>query len=144
MQNEARIPEFSVGMLIVPQIGILTQILEITFYIIIYKELSSHDKTMFNSSVITKDIYVKRKKRNLFGFASQVLFFIAEGFFTLQIVFVNAMSQKLSSKEYIVMMRIPQFAFLTILKIGCSHEIRKSYTEKLIRMWSKISTMYCK
>ena len=115
MQNEARIPEFSVGMLIVPQIGILTQILEITFYIIIYKELSSHDKTMFNSSVITKDIYVKRKKRNLFGFASQVLFFIAEGFFTLQIVFVNAMSQKLSSFRWALLFGPQSLKFETEL-----------------------------
>ena len=125
-QDNPSLPEFSTGMLIVPQIGMFNQIVEVMMYIVIYKEIFGHDKYMFNSSVITKENYIKRKQKNSFTLAAQVLLFIGEGLFTFAIVVINAIRTDLSSKELTVIYRVQQFAFMTLLKIGCSQEIRQS------------------
>jgi len=53
-------------MKILPLIGVLLQINELTCYIIIYAEILKHNKEMLGKSVISTDIYLKRKQRNTF------------------------------------------------------------------------------
>jgi len=132
-QDDPDIPEFSTGMLLVPQIGAFIQILEILIYAIIYKEILDHDKYMFRSSVISKERYIKRKQKNSFTLTVQVLFFVCEGLFNFSIVLMNAVSTNLSMKELIVIYRVQQFTFLTLLKVACSQEIRQTFIPKFIR-----------
>jgi hypothetical protein len=59
-------------MKILPLIGVLLQINELTCYIIIYAEILKHNKEMLGKSVISTDIYLKRKQRNTFTLAGQL------------------------------------------------------------------------
>lgn len=115
-----------------PQIGAFTQLLEIVLYIIIYKDIFNHDKYMFNASIITKDNYNKRKKKNSFTLTAQVLCFVGEALFTFSLVFLNATSTNPSSKEFTVIFRVQQFAFLMLIKAGCTQEVRQSLVPKFV------------
>jgi hypothetical protein len=63
-------------MTIVPFVGVLFQLNELTCYIIIYSEILTHNKDMLGKTVISKDIYLKRKQHNTFTLAGQLSWYI--------------------------------------------------------------------
>ncbi len=120
-------------MKIVPLIGTVIQFTEVLFYILIYADISGHDKTMLNSSIISRDVYNKRQSKNSFTLKSQIVCFIAESLFTFHVIFLNALGTQLSMKEISFILRVPQFAFLTAVKISTSNEILQTIFHGLSR-----------
>jgi len=120
-------------MKIVPLIGSVIQLTEVLFYILIYADISGHDKTMLNSSIISKEVFNKRQGKNSFTLMSQIACFIAESLFTFHIIFLNVLGTKLLMKEISFISRVPQFAFLTAVKIATSNEMRQTICNRLSR-----------
>jgi hypothetical protein len=134
-QVDKRIPEATFAMKIAPIVGTAIHLTEILFYILIYADISGHDKTMLNSSIISREVYNKRQGKNSFTLMSQIACFTAESLFTFHIIFLNVLGTKLSMKEISFISRVPQFAFLTAVKIATSNEMRQTIFERLSRFW---------
>jgi len=130
---DKRIPKATDVMKIVPLIGSVIQLTEVLFYILIYADISGHDKTMLNASIISKEVYNKRQGKNSFTLMSQIACFTAESLFTFHIIFLNVLGTKLSMKEISFISRVPQFAFLTAVKIATSNEMRQTICNRLSR-----------
>jgi hypothetical protein len=130
-----KIPEVSDAMKIAPIVGTIIHLTEILFYILIHADISGHDKTMLNSSVISREVYNKRQSKNSFTLTSQIVCFIADSLFTFHLIFLYALGTKLSMKEISFILRVPQFAFLTTVKIATSNEMRQTIFDRLSRYW---------
>jgi len=130
---DEKIPEVSDAMKIAPIVGTIIHLTEILFYILIHADISGHDKTMLNSSVISREVYNKRQSKNSFTLTSQIVCFIADSLFTFHLIFLHALGTKLSMKEISFILRVPQFAFVTVVKICTSNEIQQTIFNKLSR-----------
>jgi hypothetical protein len=121
-------------MKLTPMIGGFIQLNELILYLIIYKDLYKHDKTLALNSVISIDVYKSRQKHNSFTLTCQVACFAMEALFIFHLLVLNSLGEGFASKEISFALRVPQFAIQTILQILTSREICEKQKIILIYM----------
>jgi hypothetical protein len=114
-------------MRLAPIIGTLIQINEFFCYLFIYYDIYKHDHYMVRNSIITLDVFNKRKKRNSFALSGQVICFGLEILFNFHLMVFNAVGADYLSKEISFSLRVLQFAIQTLLQISLSKEIRENF-----------------
>ena len=124
--NES-VPETTIGMKVVPVVGIAFRVTEVLLYASIYIKIANHNKTMMSSLVISQDVYNQRQNKNSFTLTSQVVFFCAESLFLLHLVALNFLDLASEvSKEISFILRVTQFAFLSFLKVMATKDLRQT------------------
>ena len=124
--NES-VPETTIGMKVVPVVGIAFRVTEVLLYASIYIKIANHNKTMMSSLVISQDVYNQRQNKNSFTLTSQVVFFRAESLFLLHLVALNFLDLASEvSKEISFILRVAQFAFLSFLKVMATKDLRQT------------------
>jgi hypothetical protein len=96
-------------------------------YLFIYYDIYKHDHNMVRNSIITVDVFNKRKKRNSFALSGQVICFGLEILFNFHLMVFNAVGADYLSKEISFSLRVLQFAIQTLLQISLSKEIRENF-----------------
>jgi hypothetical protein len=114
-------------MKISPILGTLLQVNEFFSYLVIYYFIYKHDNNMVRNSIITSDVFNKRKQRNSFALSGQVICFGLEILFNFHLMVFNAVGADYLSKEISFSLRVLQFAILTLLQIMLSKEIREHF-----------------
>jgi hypothetical protein len=114
-------------MKLTPIIGTLLQMNEFFCYLFIYYDIYKHDHNMVRNSIITVDVFNKRKKRNSFALSGQVICFGLEILFNFHLMVFNAVGADYLSKEISFSLRVLQFAIQTLLQISLSKEIRENF-----------------
>ena len=121
------VPDSTTGMKVVPIIGVAFRVTEVLLYASIYIKIATHDKTMLSSMVISQDVYRQRQNKNSFTLTSQAIFFAAESLFLLHHVVLNILDLTTGvPKDISLILRIPQFAFLGLLKILTTKDLRQT------------------
>jgi hypothetical protein len=114
-------------MKISPILGTLLQMNEFFCYLVIYYVIYKHDHNMVRNSIISSDIFNKRKQCNSFALSGQVICFGLEILFNFHLMVFNAVGADYLSKEISFSLRVLQFAILTLLKVMLSKEIRENF-----------------
>jgi hypothetical protein len=114
-------------MKISPILGTLLQMNEFCCYLVIYYFIYKHDNNMVRNSIISSDVFNKRKQRNSFALSGQVICFGLEILFNFHLMVFNAVGADYLSKEISFSLRVLQFAILTLLQVMLSKEIRENF-----------------
>jgi hypothetical protein len=119
--------EVTMYMKISPILGTLLQMNNFFCYLVIYYVIYKHDNNMVRNSIITSDVFNKRKQRNSFALSGQVICFGLEILFNFHLMVFNAVGADYLSKEISFSLRVLQFAILTLLQVMLSKEIRENF-----------------
>ena len=113
------------------------QVIELSCYISLYQSVSKHNDEMSQSKVISKDVYYKRKQKNLFSMYAQVAGFVLEIMYLVCLLCMRIIGRKYSlfyARELADMFYGTQFGLNTTIQILVSSDMR----QKLFSLFNQV------
>ena len=75
LQEQNKIEENSFYMKLIPLIGVITLLIQLLFYILIYSTIFTHDQLMVGEAIISKEVYKTRQQHNSFTLGTQIAWY---------------------------------------------------------------------
>ena len=136
--NES-VPETTIGMKVVPVVGIAFRVTEVLLYASIYIKIANHNKTMMSSLVISQDVYKSRTRVHFISLYAQVLGFFTEIVYFLIAAIVKFVGHKLSIRnilDYSNSLKMVEYFVTSTINIFATPDLRKALLSIFKRDWS--------
>ena len=115
----------------------LLQVMELTCYISLYQMVTKHNNEMSQNKIISRDVYVKRKQKNLFSMYAQVAGFLLEVGYLIFLLCMRIIGRRYTffdARDYADLFYLTQFGLTSTIQIFVSSDLRL----KLITLMKQI------
>ena len=121
-------------MKVILRVLILIQLSELICYGFLFQFISNHDKEMFRNSIISTDIYKRRKQENAFSGFKQFILFVYRFNYLLLFFLVRFWGQKYFGRPFTIcftelmpLTNIVEFAINSTLQLAAITELRRNF-----------------
>ena len=104
------------------------QVLELSCYISLYRLVSKHNTVMSQNKIISRDVYHRRKQKNLFSMYAQVSGFVLEILYLIFLLIIRITGRRYSlfkAREYADFLYVTQFGLTSTIQILVSSDLRQ-------------------
>ena len=110
---------------------------EMSFYVVIYRFIFNHNRTMLTTSIISVETFKHRQRLSVFSVTVHFYCFIVKIIFMTVVNLALMLRGKYSTIQVLEMancLRIIQFAILSVVQVSSTNEMRREFMEKFTRM----------
>lgn len=110
-------------------IGQLIIIGELIVYLWLLYQLRIHDKQKRKENIITSDIYLERKRKNVITLYGQMASFVVEIVMSTYVIFHALINQSITDPSVMTINTIATFTVIALTQFFTSHELRRFVKE---------------
>merc|ERR1711893_297630 len=110
------------GIIITGQLMIIG---ELIIYLWLLYQLRIHDKQKREENIITSDVYLERKRKNVITLYGQMASFIVEIVMSTYVIFHALINQSIADPSVMTINTIVTFSVIALTQFFTSHELRR-------------------